>query len=323
MNAPTKPPTPTPTPTVAPTTPSATPATKLSDPPPFQMGTTYGLSPYLKMLVYGRPGVGKTELLGTAADVPTMQDVLFVDVEKGEMTIHDNSRIKNWESLINNRIPVVSFKEVSRIHDWLVGHCRVRDAFLKGDQSAKQALINNEARIRGISPNDIQTPKLFRTLILDSLSEVNQYSNYELLGVDEAKVLSGNADEIEVATWDEFRKNNQRIQMLVKAFRNLPMHILVSAHEQYKQDELKKFHYEPAVTGQLARQVQGAFDIVGYFIAAKQGDKLERRLYVQPVANFDAKNRRSVFKGEYFNEGQLTLGAILRETGLMKQTGGQ
>jgi hypothetical protein len=300
-------------------TPSASPAIKPVAPPPFRLGSPSNVGPYLKMLVYGRPGIGKTELLASSADVPEMQDVLYLDAESGDATVRDNPRIDNWASLIDNRILCKTFKDVSLVHDWLVGHCRARDAYLKDkSDGAKKALAVNEARLRGVEPEEIKTPKLFRTVIVDSLSEINTYSNYELLGVSEAKVLSGDASEIEVATWDEFRKNNQRIQMLVRAFRNLPMHVLMAASEQYKQDEMKKFHYEPNLTGQLARQVQGAFDIVGYFAMQRQGEKNERRVYVQPVDRFDAKNRRSMFTGDFFSPDQLAMKSIMKLTGLTK-----
>jgi hypothetical protein len=303
--------------TKAPLTPSGSAAQTVLAPPPFKLGGKLDNTPFLKLLAYSRPGWGKTELLGSAADVPQMLDVLYVDCESGDTTIRDNPRIKNWEHLIANHVRVTSFKEVAQIHDWLKGHCAVRD---KEGEQAEKVLREQEARLRGCEPSDIDRPMRFRTVIVDSLSEVNAMSNAELLGVSEAKVLAGNADEIEVSTWDEFRKNNQRIQMLVRAFRDLPMNILFAAGEQYKQDELKKFHYEPNVTGQLARQVQAFFDIVGYGSTYIQGDKKERRLYVQPIDKFDAKNRRSVFKADFFKDTEVNMTGIMKGTGLLKQT---
>jgi hypothetical protein len=42
---------------------------------------------HLKLLVYGDPGTGKTFLAGSAEDVPEMQDVFYVDAEKGVLSI--------------------------------------------------------------------------------------------------------------------------------------------------------------------------------------------------------------------------------------------
>lgn len=306
MNAPVTPAKPTPS-----ISPSAS-APKIISPPPFKLGQVQGVGKWLKLLAYSKPGIGKTELVASTVDVEEMNDVLYVDAESGELTVQDNPRIKNWPKLIENRVPVKSFKEVASVHDWLKGHCMYRD---KTDEASVNVLRANEARLRGVDVSAIQTPKRFRSIILDSLTEINAYSNYELLGVDEAKVLAGDADSIEVATWDEFRKNNQRIQMLVRAFRDLPIHLMVVCGEQYKQDEQKKFHYEPNLTGQLARQVQAFFDIVGHFQQSKVGDVYERRLYVQPVGLFDAKNRRSLFKADFFKNPNMTM--IMKETGMI------
>lgn len=264
----------------------------------------------MKFLVYSQPGIGKSTLCGSAVDVPSMRDVLWVDLERSDLIAEDNERIKDGAHLLENRVVVETFEQVSKVHDWLKGHCIARD------DNNTRALIENEARMRGCTTAEITEPKMFRTVIIDSLTETNAMSNQELLGVDEAKVLSGDADDIQVATWDEFRKNNMRIQMLARAFRNLPMNFLATAGVQYKQDELKKMHFEPALTGQLARQVLGVFDIVGFMRIFKQGDKSERRMYVQPIENFFAKNRRGMFKADYFSDP--TMMDIMVKTGLVK-----
>ena len=43
--------------------------------------------PRLKILVYGRPGVGKTQLGASAQTHPDMKDVLFINVEGGLLTV--------------------------------------------------------------------------------------------------------------------------------------------------------------------------------------------------------------------------------------------
>jgi hypothetical protein len=294
--------------------PSSSAPAKVLSPPPFKLGMTTGVGRYLKLLAYGKAGMGKTELLTSSADVPDMQDILFIDAEKGEMTVEGNPRIANWDSILQNRVHVTTFKQIAEVHGWLQQHCRVRDEPIS--ERTTNILRVNEARLRGCAIEDIVEPRRFKTVIIDSLTEINAYSNYELLGIDQTKVLSGEADEVDVAGWDEFRKNNQRIQMLLRAFRDLPMHILVSCGAQYKQDEMKKMHWEPAITGQLASQIQGFFDIVGYMVVGKQGEKTEHRMYVQPTGSFAAKNRRSVFKGEFFINANMTM--VMKETGLMK-----
>ena len=46
---------------------------------------------YLKALIMGNPGVGKTTTATSALAVPEMCDVLFLNVEKGTLAITDLS----------------------------------------------------------------------------------------------------------------------------------------------------------------------------------------------------------------------------------------
>ena len=295
----------------APLTPSGAKPKMIQAAPPFSMGApNTAVSKWLKLFVYARPGGGKTTLLGSAADVPQMRDVLYIDAEKGYMAIAENPRIKNPELVMENRIPVDNFKTVAMIHDYLKGHCKHRD------ENNIEKLRESEARIRGCSPEDIIEPKKFYTVLIDSMTEVDIYCTYGLLGLTQEKLLHGEASDIDVARFDEFRKNNQMVQMLCRAFRDLPIHVLAASHEKYSEDELKKKTYMPALTGQLANQVPGFFDIVGWLTFVKEGDNLTRKMMVQPVGNFVAKNRRAVYKPDHFRDP--TMMDIMKGCGLLK-----
>lgn len=62
-------------------------------------------TPFVKMLIYGESGAGKTRLSGSADDVPEMRRVLFIDVEGGTLTLRDTYpdvevvRVKNWQQM--------------------------------------------------------------------------------------------------------------------------------------------------------------------------------------------------------------------------------
>jgi hypothetical protein len=328
MNAPTPPtgtaqlvpatakPAATPTLTPVPLKPNLTPGgTKpvgtLRGAPPFTMGSpNSSVSKWLKMLVYARPGGGKTTLIGTAVDVPEMRDILYIDAEKGDLAIRENPRIKNPGLLMENRVPVSDFMTVAKIHEYLKSHCKFRD------ENNEDKLRESESWLRGCKPEDIEVPKRFYTVLIDSMTEVDIYCTYGLLGITQEKVLHGESSDIEVARFDEFRKNNQMVQMLCRAFRDLPIHVLAAAHRVYADDELKKRYYSPALTGQLKTQVPGFFDIVGYLDFKKEGDVLERRMYVQPIGNFEAKNRRAVYKPDFFKDPYMI--DIMKGCGLLK-----
>lgn len=280
---------------------------------PFQIQTMHERARWLKMLVYGKHGAGKTELVASAVDVPQMRDVLFISAESGESTVDDNDRIKNADKI--HFVRVTTFKQAAYIQDFLVAYCKARD---RDDVAAMKKLY---CQVTGYKPEELSDDRVprFRTVILDSLSEIEVYCTYGLLSIDTSKVVS---DEIEVADWPVFRKNNEMVKLLVRAFRDLPMHVLLVCAEQYTQDEIKRFHYSPQLTGKLSAQVQGFVDIVGWITvgqATNEQPEAPRRVYVQPVTGgpkFDAKNRKSVFKQTFFENPNMM--SIMRDTGMLK-----
>jgi len=62
------------------------------------------ITPYLNILPYGPPGVGKTVLAGTAADHPETSPVLILDIEGGTLSIRNKKvdvvRVESVEALV-------------------------------------------------------------------------------------------------------------------------------------------------------------------------------------------------------------------------------
>jgi len=157
----------------------------------------------------------------------------------------------------------------------------------------------------------------YRTVIVDSLSEVNAYLIYQLLGITEETSLDDDKVE-ETAGWDEYKKGNQMLQMLIRAYRDLPMNVLMACGTQYNQDENKVMHWGPSLIGKLASQVQGFFDIVGFMKVGKPPEgkptEIPRTLWIQPVERFAAKTRLAQFKDPYINKPTMTkLMSIFRD----------
>ena len=117
------------------------------------------------------------------------------------------------------------------------------------------------------------------------------------------------------AGFTEYKKNNNMMNRTIRAFRDLPMHLVVIASSVYEQDDQKRMFFQPALSGKLRGQIQAHFDIVGYLAAgASKAGAAPRRLYVQPVGKWDAKNRRSVYTEPFFENP--TMGSILKDVGL-------
>lgn len=69
------------------------------------------VSPYLNLLPYGAPGVGKTVLSGTAADHPKTSPVIYLDIEGGTMSIRSKAV---------DVVRVRSIAELVKIHEQLL-----------------------------------------------------------------------------------------------------------------------------------------------------------------------------------------------------------
>lgn len=293
---------------------------KTITPPPFQITPLHQRHRWLNLAIYGKFGTGKTTLAGSSVDVLEMRDVIMVNAESGTLSIEDSEEIKHPELI--DQVRVEDFKTVAYVHDFLKKHCTYRDANQIEHLKALQARLFGYDKnvidekyegedIREVNEDPTTTTKArlrkYRTVIVDSLSEIDTFSMYELLKIDVNTSLD---DEVDVAEWPEFRKNNQRMQMLVRAYRDLPMHTILVCNSKYAQDERKVFHYSPGLTGQLKDQVQGFVDIVGYMQSGnsepkpgQQADnKIIRRLAIQPTRGFDAKNRIASFKQPYFTD---------------------
>lgn len=271
--------------------------------PPFQITPLKTEHRFIKCLFYGKFGDGKTSLAASAVDVAPMRDVLMVNAESGAMSVEEAEHIKNRDDI--DQVRVTDFKTVAYIQEFLQAHCLARDS------NNLERLQKLQGRIFGL-PQDkwleikedgegLLRLRKYRTVIIDSLTEIDTFSMYQLLGI---KVDMKLDQEMDVAQFAEFRKNNQMMQLLVRAYRDLAMNVILVASTQYVQDELKRMHWTPALTGKLSGQVQGFVDVVGFLQTGKpsEGSKdIPRRLYIQPVGQFDAKSRMASFKDPYID----------------------
>lgn len=270
--------------------------------PAFQIKRGASKTQYLNLLVYGDYGQGKTYLAGTAVDMPYMNDVIMLNAESGDLTLagdfdgHEFSKI--------DTVAVSDFKQVSSMYNFLKAHCIFRD------EDNTEKLIELEERLTG--ETGITKPRKYRTVIVDSLTELDTYSMNLVLGINDKTAADA---DVASAEWSDFRKNKHQLGRTIRNFRDLPMHVIFICSRIYQQDESKKMIFQPALTGQLSSSAQGFVDMVGYLVSVTREDgETERRLHVMPTGRWAAKNRFSAFKKPYFENP--TMASILREVGL-------
>lgn len=246
---------------------------------------------WLNMMIYGPFGHGKTTFAGTADDVPEMRDVLFINADSGTMSLTHRRSM--------DFININKYTQLARIFEYLTLHCRLRDEgkidkLLMYERELKSNVIPlkdqtppvaegrtwfEEQRLRTGKPMD--EPYLYRTTILDSISELHKYLVYKYTGVD---IGSTKLDE-EIERMEEWQPAQELFRLLIRSFRDLPMNtIFVSAEALVEADRKKgrlRSQYLPKLAGQMAGDIAGFVDIVGYLTREiEPGGETHRYLYL-------------------------------------------
>lgn len=300
----------TPKPTVAPA--AAAQPSSVAPKQAFRMSGLTDYERWLKMLVYGDPGVGKTRLMASAVLVPEMRDILVIDAEAGDLTIATEQLFQAFKSNFTV-VRVKDFTQYARVQEYLKLHCFYRD---QDTPEADKRLKDLEQQLMDPTVYDPdEPPKKFYTCITDSLSEVESHCMYQLLGMNDKTRID---QELATMEWGDFRRNHSQMLRAVRAYRDLPMHVLFTCAAGFIQDEQKRQSWSPGLTGKLSRQVQGFMDIVGYmYVTTGENNTKNFNIQVVPNARINAKCRFSNFKLTGWMN--VTVADILKSVGLLEK----
>jgi hypothetical protein len=213
---------------------------------------------YIKALIYGYFGAGKTRLCGTAAEHPEMKDVLLIKCEDGSLTI------KHQDAQATDLI-----KSVSDLDDvfWSLANKK------KGYET-------------------------FKTVIIDSGTEALTMCVQEVVEKNCETDKSKDPDRVTIRDWGDA---NFIMTRLFRRFRDLPMHVLVTAQvrEEFKTDDPSaRLKTGPSIcmpdfTPKLATRVMQYMDFVWALSVASDG--VTRKLLTRPKGVWRAKTRGEEF----------------------------
>jgi len=114
----------------------------------------------------------------------------------------------------------------------------------------------------------------YKTVVLDSVTEMQKFSMYNIM----RELIKEHPDrDPEVPSVREWGKNIEQIRRLVRGFRDLPMHTIITALAATDKDaKTGKMLTRPSLSGKLAMEIGGFVDIVLYMYTAVVGDDLKR-----------------------------------------------
>jgi hypothetical protein len=259
----------------------------------------------INAMVYGPYGHGKTTWAASALDVPAMRDVLFIAAEPGDMSLTSRRDL--------DIIYVNKYNQIARIFDFLVKHCKYRDEgniekLLELERELKDTPVDIEDQTEPVEEGrtwfeeqrlrtgrGMDEPFMYRTVIVDSISEVHKYLVYKFTGVDIGKTKL----DAEITKMEEWPAAQELFRLFVRSFRDLRMNsIFVSAESIEPAERNRKKNplagqSLPKLAGQSAGDIAGFVDIVGYLIreVGKDGDYVRRMYLGAGYEGFLSKHR--------------------------------
>jgi hypothetical protein len=130
----------------------------------------------------------------------------------------------------------------------------------------------------------------YQTVIVDSLSEVNDLSVDDILG----KIGLDEDRDPDLMQFQDWNKNQSRILVMLRRWRDLPMNVIFTSLMKEDKDPktgiVKKGLDLPP---KLGRKVPAIFDNVFYYYSLEHEGENKRLLLSSKTANTIAKNRGS------------------------------
>ncbi len=219
-------------------------------------------SDYLKMLIWGLPGVGKTRLAGSAYEVEAMRPILYIDVEGGTESIKH-------------------YPEMQKV--------RVKDKFDNSGRLVKSAFKQLEELYEELKKGKGG----YTTVIIDNLSEAYQLAMRDTMA---QRIIERPDLDPDIPGLREYGKTGSVVRRWVRHLRDLDMNVILTAHENEKTDDNGRvLGYVPSLPGKLPNEISGFMDMVLYLYTKEErtgGEPIVyRKLLSQPMNKRIAKDR--------------------------------
>jgi hypothetical protein len=134
----------------------------------------------------------------------------------------------------------------------------------------------------------------YQTVVIDSLTETQKFNMDQIM----IELLQQKPDrDPDVPDRREWGKNLNQMRKFVRAFRDLPMSVIMTCLVRADETNSGKKIYMPSLSGKLAAEAAGFFDVVGYYFTKDllneetQQPETHRILLTQKTVSHVAKDR--------------------------------
>lgn len=174
------------------------------------------------------------------------------------------------------------------------GKTRLVSSAIDDPRTAPAILLNFEGGESSIAGLDIDTVKIedwegyneifdylqradhgYKSVVIDSITETHIFALFKIL--DEEGAKRRNSNHIEQG---DYGTASVQLRRLIRAFRDLPMNLLITALEREELDAREGYVKKPALSGRLADEIPGIVDVVGYLTMGTDEDNVVRRVLV-------------------------------------------
>ena len=186
--------------------------------------------PYLRLLLYGKPGSTKTRTSGTAALCKHTEPVLWLNASGNPVSIRDYEKHPDI-------IDIERLKDLNDPYNWIMQGQDPKAEFAK--------------------KFELRPP--YKALVVDQITDVQRMSYAMATG--NQKMLPG--DTPKPHQIQQFQMILGQTVNFAKLYFELPLHVIMTALEKDATDKVGNVYHSPMLIGQSSTEVPGYATIVG------------------------------------------------------------
>lgn len=134
----------------------------------------------------------------------------------------------------------------------------------------------------------------YKTVVIDSLSELQKLDMRTVMTEEKARAKNPDSIDKDVPTQKAWGKSQERLRRIIRGFKDLPVHTIMTAKLTTLTDETTNVTlYYPSFPGKMRGDAPGFFDVVGYMRVKEEqnGAVIRRILQIQASSKVTAKDR--------------------------------